>query len=507
MKSSSRGAGVTAWASWAEYRRTEQQTLDLPAGGDLSCAFLFPADYSVGMANLGYHYIYRALRESGVAVERFFLTPIPYRSVERDTMLERFPLILASISYEADILHFAQWLQQGGISPSRRTREEKGQPMIGIGGAITYINPLPICEIADFALLGDGIPLIPHLVGSLRNNRSRDAALRALGEHPSFFVPQLHIDEEKGHAKLEISRRTNLADDYGHGTWITPNTVFGNTLLVELQRGCIRGCRYCTLPSCFAPFRQRPVDLVHRDIARVASDCTFEQVGLVTPEASDYEHLEQLLDFVATLGKGVSFASLRADGLTERTIEALSSRGRKSITIAPESGDDDLRVSCGKTFTNELILDVLAMAERHGMTNVKLYFMIGLPGETEAHIEAIATLCAAIKRKTKLRLNTAVSPFVPKPGTAWRNAPFEEERRLKKKYMHLANLFKRTVKETLQPISVKEASLEYALSWGTTCASRNIAEAGDKNGMLRELSRDIDRANTTRELRNLGLQL
>lgn len=494
---------VTAWASWADYRIEESKTVELPAGGDLSCAFFFPADYSVGMANLGYHYIYRALRESGVAVERFFFSPIPYRSVERDTMLERFPIIFGSVSYEADIPKLAEWLRTAGIAPSRKTRRVEGQPFLGIGGAITYINPLSLSAIADFIVLGDGLPVIPHVVASLRKNASRETIQKTLAEHPSIFVPAVHLDTTQDGAALTVAKQADIARDYGHGNWVTPKTAFGNTLLVELQRGCIGGCRYCTLPSCFGPFRQRPFALVKDDIARIAATCSFDQIGLITPEASDYGQLDDLLGVMKALDKGVSFASLRLDGLTENAIRALVSKGRRSITVAPESGDDTLRASCGKRFTNDLIVETLQMAETLGIANVKLYFMIGLPGEGYEHLDATAELCARIKAKTRLRINAAVSPFVPKPGTAWRDVPFEEERDLKKKYAYLAKAFKKEARETLQPISVKEAKLEYALSWATADASRIITEEGDTKKLLAS----VDRLQTAKELQRLGLRI
>jgi len=341
---------ATEWASWSEYRDRESLTVDLPRGGDCPCALVFPADYKVGMANLGFHYIYRVLRELGVAAERFFTSPAPYRSVERDTMLERFPLVLGSISYETGVSEFARWLAGGNISPSRRSRRGV---LVGAGGAVTYINPLSFSDICDFIVLGDGIVTARFMIETLRRGLPQEKMLAVLAEHPSIYVPSIH---EHGRHSL-CNARDGITRGYGRGTWTTPFAAFGDTLLLELQRGCMRGCRFCTLTYCFGTKGTRDVNLVKRDIEEANDRCDFTQVGLVTPEAGDYADLDELLEFAEHLGKGVSFASLGVERLNERMVRALSGFGRYSVTIAPESGDDELRKRCGKRFTNGDLID------------------------------------------------------------------------------------------------------------------------------------------------------
>lgn len=491
---------TTRWASWETYRKNEQPTVEIPGGGDLPSALFFPADYSVGMANLGYHYIFRGLRERGVAVERFFSTPIPYRSVDRDTLFERFSLFLASVSYEGDVPVFAKWLAEGGIAPSRFERED-GSPLVGAGGAVTYINPLMLTGICDFILLGDGLPLLSFLVETLRKGVSREAILRNLAEHPSILVPSVHLARPSESLRLSACKEEDISTAYGYGNWVTRKTAFGSTLLVELQRGCRLGCRYCTLPSCFSPFRQRKVDLVISDIRKAASSVDFEQVGLITPEASDYGDLDALLDELASFDKGVSFASLRVDRLTNNIVKSMVRGGRHSITIAPESGNERLRASCGKNFSNERILEALQMAKAEGVTKAKLYFMIGLPGESEEDVLSIAALCERIRNETEMGLLITVAPFVPKPGTAWKDAPFEGAAALKSKYALLAKACKSVSRGVLQGVSIREAELEYALTWADSSQALKILSGN----MTREFFCETDRAKTQEELRSLGL--
>jgi radical SAM superfamily enzyme YgiQ (UPF0313 family) len=461
------------------------------------------------MANLGYHYIYRKLRETGLAAERFFLGPIPHRSVDGDILLERFGIVMAGLSYEGDVPAFMRWLLGTGIDPSRASRDCGSEPLIGAGGAMTYINPLALAGVCDFIVLGDGLPVLDHVALALRRGGTRRKILDGLAEHPSILVPSVHLDDG-GTFSLEVAKQEDISKDYGHGNWIAPKSAFGDALLVELQRGCARNCRYCTLPTCFGPFRQRPLQQVMRDIETAAGKAAFGRVGLVTPEASDYRGLNALLDFIGDLDKGVSFASLRADGLSRGMLKSLSSGGWRSVTLAPESGDDALRVSCGKHFTNDNLIDVLYMAKEEGIINAKLYFMIGLPGENSSHVLAIEELCGRIRKETGLRLTAAVSPFVPKPGTAWGGLDFEGEAPLKAKFAILSKAMRGLSGTSLQKGSVKEAAIEHALSWASSRVSGLTAELVKASGPsgqnpLRQITGEADKRETREELQRLGL--
>lgn len=454
------------------------------------------------MSNLGYHYIFRSLKENGVSVERFFTSPHPYRSVEGDTLLERFETIMASISYEGDVPKFAHWLANAGIKPSRRARGPR-EPVVCAGGAITYINPLSLSDLADFIVLGDGVPVLPFIVEQMRCNAPKEQLLEALAEHASIFVPSIHLDRGKG-ARLERSADEKFS--YGISTWITPKTVFGSTCLLEMQRGCARNCKYCTLPTCFSPFRQRGFDDVKNDLEMALQAADFDQVGLVTPEASDYIDIDKMLDFIESKGKGISFASLRVDALTERMIEALTAGGRRSITVAPETGDDALRTTTGKKFTNADVMEKLLLAKKKGIRSVKLYFMIGLPNEKKEDIEAIGRLCEAIKSKTGLLVHAAVSPFIPKPGTIWEMCDFESSGILRQKSSILKKFFRNGAAGTLQIGSLKEAAMEYAISWASADSARGITERAVQKGHAKPGRLKHDKDSALRELGELGLK-
>lgn len=160
----------------------------------------------------------------------------------------------------------------------------------------------------------------------------------------------------------------------------------------------------------------------------------FDQVGFVTPEAGDYPEINKILDLLQKMDKGVSFASLRLDRLTEKMLDAITRGGRHSLTVAPETGRDCLRTSCGKRFSNDLIIEKLKLAKEKGINNVKLYFMIGLPEEHDDDIFAIPELCRRIIETTGQSLVISAGPFVPKPWTKWERHDFSGLQEIKRKY-------------------------------------------------------------------------
>ena len=443
-----------------------------------------------------------------MAVERFFASPVPYRSVDSDTMLERFRVVTASVSFEGDVPAFFKWLSDGGIPLLPEERETGGFPVVGAGGALTYINPLILSSVCDFIILGDGMDVLPHTVSCLREYSShgdRRRLWRELAEDPRVLVPPLHLAEGCVSAQRQVGRTLQLDGPYPMcSVWTSPRGAFGDTLLVELQRGCMRNCRYCTLPGCFGRIRFRRFGFLKNTMDAALSATGAGQVGLVTPEAGDYIDMGPLLDYLDEKQEAVSFASLRVDHLTERMIDTLARGGRHSITIAPEAGRDELRFACGKKFTNDLVLEKLALARDHGIDQVKMYFMIGLPGETEEDIAAIPDLCSRIIAETGQNLILSVNPFVPKPGTPWAREEFCGLASIRGKYEQLGagvRSFKKKAPQ-LRLTSAKEAQAEFEAAWYSHEESRALAlqiENGKKGKICRS-----DRDKTLRYLLQLG---
>lgn len=450
-------------------------------------ALFYPADYSIGAASLGYQYVFQTLRELGAAAERFFASPVPYRSADADTMLERFPVITASIAYECDVPVFFRWLKGAGVPLRPDEREKGGFPVVGMGGALTYINPLVASGVCDFIVLGDGMDVMGEIAGVLRRygGGSREKLWRELAAVPTVFVPPVHVREGLENSKLRIARELSLDGPYPmHSVWTTPRGTFGKTLLIELQRGCARSCAYCTLPRCFGRMRFRKFEAVGKALDDVTARFDVPQVGLVTPEAGDYPFIAPLLAKLREKGAGVSFASLRLDRLTEDMITAMSESGRRSVTVAPETGSDRLRFACGKKFTNDLVVEKLAMARSLGIDKAKLYLMTGLPGETDCDIEAVASMCRRIIGETGLALTLSVNPFVPKPRTPWSGENFAGSRTIKAKYEKIKKEVRSITKKTpqLRLTGIKEAEAEFRLAWYGYKESAALAAAVENGG-------------------------
>ena len=336
---------------------------------------------------------------------------------------------------------------------------------------MTYINPLLLAGVCDFIVLGDGLDDLEHITKCLRRymgHGDRKVLWNELAERESILVPPLHFSEGLPNRKRIPCRTMPLNDSYPmYSTWTSPKAAFGDTLLFELQRGCARNCSYCTLPGCFGRMRYRPFDSIKDHLDSVLDRISAKQIGLVTPEAGDYPDISRLIDYLEGREIAISFASLRIDRLTEKMIRTLTLGGRHSITVAPETGSDSLRFSCGKKFTNDLILEKLSLAAECGINQVKMYFMVGLPEESDEDISSISELCRRIIDETGQNLILSVNPFIPKPGTPWSGAPFSAASSIKRKYNRLSSDIRAMKKKApqLRLTSPKEAEQEFDLAW------------------------------------------
>ncbi len=470
-----------------------------------------PNDYSVGAANLGFQYVFSALRRLGVGVERFFLSPIPDRSVDSDAPIHRFPVVTASLSCEEDVASWLEWLRQTGIRMSPEERRERGEPLLGAGGGQTSINPLPLVPICDFIVLGDGEPVLPFLVERIRRGGEREGLWKSLAEHPSILVPPLFFspDSSVPEAMPErlLSRMERPEEGEGMGAWVSPLSCFGSSLLLELQRGCARGCPYCVLPRAFAPCRVLPFAPIRERLDVACERKGFDRVGLVTPEASDHPELPELLEAAFSRGLTISFASLRADGLTDLMLSALARGDRHEITLAPEAGSDQLRRLCGKGFGNDLLIERARRAREHGIRTVKLYFMIGLPEETDEDLRAIAELALRVRAEANLRPIVSVAPFVPKPTSAWSGRPFAGTAELRRRIALLRRFLggDRNIESRIS--GAREAESQYGWTWSSPrTALRRILPSGG-NGREEIPGGEADRDEVLRMLKRIGVRV
>jgi radical SAM superfamily enzyme YgiQ (UPF0313 family) len=441
-----------------------------PHGHRLRVAFAFPNTYWVAMSNLGFQTIYRLLnQEDDIVCERFFLPPKQELAemmasktspvtLESQTPVGDFDVIALSVSFEWDYTNVLTLLRLAGVPPWSAERTDR-HPLVVIGGAVTFVNPEPLAPFADVIAAGEGEQLVPSLARAVRAASSRTELLDLLAVERGFYVPsryepQYGTDGTLTGYSVRAGTRATLpvrkaavpttdALDPPATSIFTPDTEFGSRLLVEVVRGCANLCRFCWAGYNYLPVRAFPTERILSLAERARA--VAHRVGLVSIALCDHPDIERILVRLQELGYGISPASLRLDDLTEPIVRVLRESGERSITIAPETGSDRLRRVINKTVTNDEILDRAELIFAAGIENLKLYYMIGLPTETDDDLVAIRDLTAALReRMVKYarsrgqigRIVGSVNPLVPKPGTAYQWLPMEDpavtERKIKR---------------------------------------------------------------------------
>jgi radical SAM superfamily enzyme YgiQ (UPF0313 family) len=428
--------------------------------GRLRVVLAFPNTYYVGMSNLGFQTVYRLFNAlDDVVCERVFLpgrseikTALGRRgslgTMESGTPVRDFDVLAFSVSFEWDYTNVVTLLRLAGL-PLYAAERDTRHPLVVIGGAVTFVNPEPLAPFADVVAAGEGEVLVPELVRRIAGATDRPSFLNGLAGERGFYVPSL-VDVRyapdgtieafapaPGSAAVVPVRKAALAASAGGdppSTMIfTPDTEFGSRLLVEVVRGCANLCRFCWAGYNYLPVRAFPADRI-LEIARAARPHAT-RIGLVSIALCDHPEIERLLSELLALGYSISPASLRLDDLAEPVVRLLRESGERSITIAPETGSDRLRRVINKTMTNDEIVDRADLIFRSGIDNLKLYYMIGLPTETDEDLVAIRDLTVAIKDRMLAhgrprgqlgRISASVNPLVPKPGTAYQWLPMAD---------------------------------------------------------------------------------
>lgn len=440
----------------------------------LRIALAYPNLYYVAMSNLGFQGVQAFFNScDDIACERAFLPEEDarvglktLRSFESDTPLRDFDVVAFSVAFENDYLHVVQMLRMAGI-PLRAKDRSRRDPLVLIGGSATFLNPEPLAPFADVFAIGEGEILVPALVAAWRQAGSPRDALREglLRPELGFYIPSRYeiryepdgriagIDfEGSGAGTVMRQRAYPKPGDPGmllpQTTILTPNTEMSMKFMIEISRGCPCMCRFCWAGYNYLPVRGFSREqIVAR--AREVREHT-NKIGLVSTAVCDHPEIEGIVDDLAALGFEVSVASLRLDDLSPEFVFKLVDTGVQGLTLAPECGSERMRRILNKQFTNA---DILARARwifENGVTNLKLYYMTGLPFETHADVEAIVSLTEEIRdvmvdvgreRGRVGRIYPSVNPFVPKPGTPFQWLAMENVKETDEKLQYLRRAF------------------------------------------------------------------
>jgi radical SAM superfamily enzyme YgiQ (UPF0313 family) len=431
-----------------------------PHGGRLRVALAFPNTYYVGMSSLGFQTVYRLFNDlDDVVCERVFLPAkqelkaqleagTPLLTLESQTPVADFDVFAFSVSFEWDYTNVVTLLRLAGLPPRAADRNSR-HPLVVIGGAVTFVNPEPLAMFADVIAAGEGELLVPTLTTTVHAAEDREDLFRRLTTERGFYIPSFYdvhyaadgtigaFEPKSGTGAPPVVKKAAVKSidhlDPPATSIFTPETEFGSRFLIEVVRGCANLCRFCWAGYNYLPVRAFPADRI-LELAAQARQYS-SKVGLVSIALCDHPEIERILTGLLDMGYSISPASLRLDDLTEPIVRLLRKSGERSITIAPETGSDRLRRVINKTVTNDEILAATELIFANGIDNLKLYYMIGLPTETDDDLAAIRDLTSEMRdimlkhgrpRGRLGRIVGSVNPLIPKPGTAYQRLPMED---------------------------------------------------------------------------------
>ena len=499
---------------------------------DLRMALCFPDTYEIGMSNTGMHILYRVLNDlPGVWCERVFAPwfdmdrqmrekGLPLYALESGDPLREFDAIGFSLGYEMAYTTVLEMLDLAGI-PLRSAERTALTPLVFAGGSVCC-NSEPMADFFDLMIVGEGESVDGEVLNLLREAKAADWSkaefLRRAAQIDGVYVPSLYTPEYNADGTLKAMHAApgapehvtkRIVEDFENSCFpvdsIVPSTeIVHDRVGLELFRGCIRGCRFCQAGHIYRPVRSRSVEKCMEYGKEALAFSGYHEITLLSLSTSDYRGLNDLcdglMDYCQSRGIGLSLPSLRADNFSMDIMQRVQKVRKSGLTFAPEAGTQRLRDVINKNVTEEDLLRSCAFAFRGGWNNVKLYFMLGLPTETDEDVLGIAELADRVvhcwrenspNRSHGLRVTVSTSCFVPKPHT-----PFQWEPQVtREEYMRRVTLLRDNMKARAVTYNWHDADTsltEAVLSRGDRRLGAMIENIWRQGGFLESWSEGFD---------------
>lgn len=487
---------------------TRQRSVERPVGKynpqrPNSLALAYANTYHVGMSSLGFQRVYELVYGyEEWSCERLFAdgAGVPV-SIETGTPLDGFGVVAFSVSFEEDYVNLLQMLGRSRV-PLRRSQRGAHDPLIVMGGSCAAINPLTLSEFVDVFALGAAENLLPALLAAVGEETSKGAVIERLAAAPGFFVPEYHRPESEPIDKLDklelTSEQMRIPGHLPTTAVVTTHTEFADKFLVEMSRGCPEKCRYCWATFGMGQFRWHPTEFILESLERARP--VTDQLGFVATAVGDHPEIERILQTAGTLGFRTAVSSIRVPAITEGVLAALYASGGRSITLAPETGSDELRVKLNKPVPNELLFDKVRLIFRQGFTQLKLYFILGLPEETMEDVRAIlgvAEMCRRIMLEELAptgaigNIHLGVNILIPKPYTGYQRQHMEAPGALEERIAVLRKGVASLPNVSLGSMSIRQAIWQsYITKAGRDAA--DVLEAAAAGQGLSSLLRQYD---------------
>ena len=447
-------------------------------------ALLYPSPYHVGMSSLGYQSVYRAIqRMPGFACERVFLPDEGDRAgavIERPRSYEglrelgEFPIVAVSVAYEIELAGLVRVFDVSGIPALAEERDERA-PFVLAGGPLTFSNPVPLAPFVDAIVVGEGEGLIERCLEIIAASPTRRDALEALAAVPHVFVPALHGDE--------LPRPASCDDALlpAQSAIRTPHTELSGMFLIEAERGCSRGCTYCVMRRS----TNGGMRLVDKEtiLERIPQDT--KKVGLVGAAVSDHPRIVEIVRALADRGLSVGLSSLRPDRLKDEFVEALKLAGYRTLTTALDGPSERLRDLIERRGREPHYLNAAERARKYGMDALKLYLMVGLPGETDDDIDECVRFVSELSKVIPIALG--VAPFCSKRNTPLDRLPFAGVRTVEARLDRLRRGLKGRAE--VRPTSARWAWVEWVLAQGGRAEGRALLAAVRNGGHFADYKR------------------